>query len=91
MIEKFNGYEIIKRGFRNKEKEDFYPIDIVYEPVSNRGDLVICYFTDEIHLAFRSYISKKVKGVEKIVHNTVRQCHYCEKFCKNERSHARTH
>ena len=80
MIEKFNGYEIIKRGLRNKEKEDFYPIDIVYEPVSNRGDLVICYFTDEIHLAFRSYISKNVKGVEKIVHNTVRQCHYCENY-----------
>ena len=75
VTEKFNGYEIR----RNKEKEDFCPIDTVYEPVFNRGDLVICYFTDEIHLAFRSYFSKNVKVVEKIVHNTVRQCHYCEK------------
>ena len=80
VIEKFNGYEIIKRGLRNKEKEDFSPIYIVYEPSSNKDDLVICYFTDNIHLAFRSYISKKIKGEEKILHNTVRQCHYCENY-----------
>ena len=85
VIEKFNGYKIIKRGLRNKEKEDFCPIDIAYEPVSNKDDIVICYFTDNIHLAFRSYISKKVKGEEKIHHDTVRQCHYCENyFCKTK-------
>lgn len=49
VIEKFNGYKIIKRGLRNKEKEDFSPIYIVYEPSSNKDDLVICYFTDNIH------------------------------------------
>ena len=59
VIEKFNGYKIIKRGLRNKEKEDFCPIDIVYDPVSNKHDLVISYFTENIHLVFRSYISKK--------------------------------
>ena len=48
---------MIKRGLRNKEKEDFFPIHIVYEPVSNKDDSVIYHFTDEIHLAFRSYIS----------------------------------
>ena len=79
-IEKFNGYEIIKRGLRNKEKEDFCPIDIVYELVSNKDDLAICRFTDEIYLAFRSYISKKIKGEEKMRLNTVRQCHYCENY-----------
>ena len=30
VIEKFNGYEIIKRGLRNKEKEDFCPIDVLF-------------------------------------------------------------
>ena len=59
VIEKFNGYKIIKRGLRNKEKEDFCPIDIVYDPVSNKHVLVISYFTENIHLVFRSYISKK--------------------------------
>lgn len=80
VIEKFNGYEIIKRGLRNKEKEDFSPIYIVYEPSSNKDDLVICYFTDNIHLTFKSCISKKIRGEEKILHNIVRQCPYCENY-----------
>ena len=29
VIEKFNGYELIKRELRNKDKEDFQPIHIV--------------------------------------------------------------
>ena len=41
---------------------------------------MICCFIDSIHLAFRSYISKKVKKRKKIVHNIVRQCHYCENY-----------
>ena len=71
---KFNGYGFIKRRLRNNEKEDIQPIHIVYEPVGKENELVICYFTDKIHLAYRSYVSKKVKGEEKIGNHTVRQC-----------------
>lgn len=44
-----------------------------------------CHFTDQIHLAYRSYIGKNIKGNEKIGHPTVRQCPYCENvFAKND-------
>ena len=65
VTEKFNGYELIKRRLRNKEKEDFQPIHIVYEPIGKENELVICYFMDEIHLAYRSYVSTKEKGGRK--------------------------
>ena len=91
VIEKFNRFQIIKRGLENKEKEDFCSIDIVYEPVSNKNDLLICYFTDNIHLAFRSYISKKVKGEEEIRYDTVRQCHYCENYFSKTKEAMKKH
>ena len=55
-------------------------MNIVYEPFSNKEDLVSCYFTDTIHLVFRSYISRKVKGDKNFFNNTVRQCYYCENY-----------
>ena len=62
---------------------DFQTIDIVYEPVGNENELVICYFTGNINLAYRSYVNKKVKGEDKISNLTVRQCHYFENFFVN--------
>ena len=32
VLEKFNGYETIRNDIANKEKLDFTPINIVYEP-----------------------------------------------------------
>ena len=54
IIENFNGYELIKNDLKGKEKVDFQTIDIVYEPVSNENELVICYFTGNINLAYKS-------------------------------------
>ena len=83
IIEKFNGYEITKHELARKEKVEFFPTDIVYEPIYDENVPVLCYFTDKIHLAYRSYIGRYVKGEEKVGHPTAIQCHYCEKsFCK---------
>ena len=32
IIQKFHGYELLINNLRKKEKVDFIPIDIVYEP-----------------------------------------------------------
>ena len=32
VVEKFNGYEIIRNDLARKKRLDFQPIDIVYEP-----------------------------------------------------------
>ena len=63
-----------------KEKEDFEPINIIYGPVSKENELVICYFTNDINFAYRSYINKKQKGKETILHQIVRQYHYCGNY-----------
>lgn len=38
------------------------------------------FFTDHIHLAYRSYVGRNVKGKEKLIHATVKRCPYCENF-----------
>ena len=72
VIEKFNGYELIKRRLRTKEKEDVYPIHTVHEQIGKENELVACYFTNELHLAYRSYVSRKYKGKDVINHRTVK-------------------
>lgn len=72
VIEKFNGYEVIEKDLAHKEKEDFFPININYEPIYDENVPVPCFFTDKIHLAYRSYINKKQKGEDKIYHPTVK-------------------
>ena len=61
VTEKFNDYKLIKRRLRNKEQEDFYPIHIVHEPIGKENELAACYFPNELHLAYRSYVSRKTK------------------------------
>ena len=52
---------------------------------------VPCYFTDKIHLAYRSYIGKFAKGVEKIGHPTARQYPYCEKLFAKTKENMKHH
>ena len=82
VTEKFNGYEIIQHELVRKEKIKFVAINIVYEPIYDENVPVPYYFTDKIHLGYRSYIGRSFKGEKKINHPTVRQCHYCEIFLK---------
>ena len=58
IIQKSNGYEIIKHELARKEKVEFVPIKIVYEPIHDENVLMRCYFTDKIYLAYRSYKEK---------------------------------
>ena len=37
-------------------------------------------FTDQIYMAYRSYIGQFEKGKERIRNRTVKQCYYCENF-----------
>ena len=63
-----------------KKKKDFTSIDIVYKPVYDKNVEDSCYFTDKIHLAYRSYIGRNIKVEEKVGHSAIRQCHYCKNF-----------
>ena len=58
VVQKFNGYEILKIQLKGIEKWNHEPIDIIYEPVNDEIHIQ-CFFTDDLHLAYRSYYSKK--------------------------------
>ena len=84
VLKKLNGYEIIRYELALQQKREFVPTDIVYEPVYNERVPAPCFFTDQIFLAYRSYIGRVEKEKEQILHRTVRQCHYCKNyFAKN--------
>ena len=84
VVEKFNGYEIIRQDLTRKEKVDFRAIDIVYEPSFEKDIPAVCYFSPNIQLVYKSYIAEFQKGQEKVINRAVRQCHYCQNyFAKN--------
>ena len=74
-----NSYDILKSEPKNEEKQFYEPIDIVYEPVNGESS-VKCFFTDNLHLAYRSYCSKPGNNNAKFQNMTARQCYYCGKY-----------
>ena len=62
-LEKVNGYEIIGNDLSYQEKAEVISIDVVYEPIYDENVPVACYFTGEIHLAYRSYFDKEKEQI----------------------------
>ena len=68
-IEKFNGYEMILEDLACKERGDKAPINIALEPIFEDNIPVPCFFTDQIYLAYKTYVGRfeKVKSTFQIV------------------------
>ena len=73
---KFNGFNVAAPYLENKIKRDLRPIDIIYEPVRNQNDVIKCYFSTDIKLAYRGRAPKK----NKMVNNVPHECYYCASF-----------
>ena len=81
VLEKFNGYEMIRQKLQRKEKIDVTPIDIVYESSYDESITILCFFTDQMFLAYKSYIGRMDRGKERVSS----RCYFCENFfAKNE-------
>ena len=52
VIQKFNGYDLLRPNLKYLEKKNLIPIDIVYEPTLNSDKPVERFFADEIYLVF---------------------------------------
>ena len=52
VIQKFNGYELIRNNLNVLEKKDFIPIDIVYQPTLDENKKIECFFAPDITLAY---------------------------------------
>ena len=66
VIERFNGYELMRSESAHQERIEFIPFNIVYEPIYDENIPVPCFFTDQIYLAYRSYMGRFQKGKELI-------------------------
>ena len=55
VIKKFNDNNVLKREIKDEQKNVCQPIDIVYVPIKKSHEIINCCFTDNLHLAYRSY------------------------------------
>ena len=79
VIEKFNGFHVVRIDFEQKLRKDFLPIDIVYKPIKKEDEIIDCFFTDKIHLAYRTTYNNDQK-TGKIRHGYAFRCHYCSYY-----------
>ena len=76
IIEKFNGFNIVRIEFDRKLRQKMSPIDIIYKPVKKEDEIMECFFTSQINLAHRSTFSEN----QKIKHSTAYQCYFCSNY-----------
>ena len=80
IIQKFNGYELLRNHLNSTERKNFIPIDIVYEPTLNEKKTIVCFFAPEISLGYYTSYDKMRKRKKVTNHTRARQCHYCNNF-----------
>ena len=76
IIEKFNGFNIVRLEIDRELRNEMSTLDIVYKPVRKHTDNIECFFTTQLNLAFRKSFSEG----DKTRHGTAFQCFYCSKY-----------
>ena len=70
IIEKFNGYEVLRNHLNSTERKNFIRIDIVYESTLNEKKPIMCFFAPDISLGHYTSDDKIRKG-KKVTDNTM--------------------
>ena len=70
---KYNGFNIVRLEQSKNIMRKFIPIEIINKPVKNCNEVINCYFSNNINLAFRSTFGEN--GI--LRHYTAFQCHFC--------------
>ena len=73
---KYNGFNIFWLEQSKKIMRKFISIEIIYKPAKNCNDVISCYFSNKINLAFRSTFSEN--GI--LRHGAAFQCHFCSNY-----------
>ena len=76
VIEKLNDFNIIRVEFSKTIRQTYQPIDIIYNPMRKLGEIINCYFSERLNLAFHASFS----GGTKIKHCTGWQCYFCSNY-----------
>ena len=77
LIEKYNGFTVIRIEYEKKERKNFEPLDIIYKPIKDLETEPLCYFTTDISLTYSTYYLRASK-MERAT--KVQSCHYCNHF-----------
>ena len=80
IIEKLNGYELLRNQLQFKDRKKFVSIDVVYEPTLNDKKTIECFYAPEISLGYYVTRDKLRKGKKETEDKKARQCHYCNNF-----------
>ena len=76
---KYNRFNIVWLE-QSKNMRKIIPIEIIYKPVKNCNEVINCYFSNKINLAFRSAFSEN--GI--LRHGTAFQCHFCSNYYRRK-------
>ena len=76
IIEKFNGFNIVRIEFDRKLRQKMSPIDIIYKPVKKEDEIIEYFFSSQINLAYRATFSENLK----LRHSTAFQCYFCSNY-----------
>ena len=61
IIQKYNGFQVIKSLFNKRQRRNFMPVDIIYSPTKNANILPLCFFTTNIANAYTALYSEGMK------------------------------
>ena len=62
VVERSSGFDIVKNSIKEKKRQEFKPINIVFQPLKHYKQVTNCYFSDMLHFVYiEQHILKKNK------------------------------
>ena len=81
LIQKYNGFQVIKSLFNKRQRRTFSPVDIIYIPTKNAQILPSCFYMTNISNAYTALYSEGLKTRRAF---TIYECYYCNKFFRQK-------
>ena len=76
IIEKFNGFNIVRIESDRKLRQKMPLVDINYKPIKKEDKIIECFFSSQINLAYKTSFSEN----QKLKHSTAFQCYFCSNY-----------
>ena len=78
ITEKFNEFNIVRIEFHRKLRQKMHPTNIICKPVKKEDEIIECFFSSQMNLAYRVTFSENQKL--KLKHSTAFQCYFCSNY-----------
>ena len=61
IVEKFNGFDVVRVEFCKKLRQSFSTIDVIYKPVQKCDEIINCYYSEKLNAAFQGIYNEGTK------------------------------